>query len=232
MSSEASMRCDGCGKSFILTEEYLSRYAGQTTQCDCGCEMVVPSKGTIQARRAFEIIGCWQDGGSVVAQKAMKLPRRCFKCNAIVKTPMTSIVLEWTPGRKHELGSTVADWVRGNLLPLDIFGFIGSAIANAETESIVIRFGRCHAHRSRLNKRWLAGAFALLVAGCLIPLAAGWVKESVPTILLVGGLMFSMLGTVLALKMSPPFRIVRFEHNRAWIEGFCDAYVQSLPLLY
>jgi hypothetical protein len=231
MPIETSMQCSACGKVYPLTSEYLAQYAGQTAQCECGGGIVVPSPVVSQPARPNEIVAGWQDGGYVVAQKAMKLPRRCFKCNAVVKTQMTAIVLEWVPGAKNELRSTVLDWVRGSVLPVDVFGFVNNAIASTETESIVIRFGRCPAHRARLNKWWLAGAFALLCLLCLLPLVAGWVTDNVSTILLAGGLMFSMLGMVLALKMGPPFRIVHFQNNRAWITGFCKAYVQSLPLL-
>jgi hypothetical protein len=231
MSQGATMRCDRCGKEFPLTAEYLSQHAGQIAQCDCGCEMVVPPAAAHPPARPAESIAGWCDGGYVVAQKGMKLPRRCFKCNAIVKTQMKSIVREWTPGPKNELGSLFAGWLRGILFPLDLFGFINGAIANAETETIVIRFGRCPAHQNRLNKWWLAGAFAAAAIGCLIPMIARSVHGNAAWIVVFGGFMFSIVGMVIALKMGPPFRIVHFDKKFACIDGFGKAYIQSLAPL-
>jgi hypothetical protein len=226
MSSTTTLRCDACGKEFAPTQEYLSQYAGMTTQCECGAAMVVPRPAP-----GGENIGGWKDGKFVVAEKGLKLPRRCLKCGEPVKTQMTAVVLEWLPGAKNELGSTLLGWARGSLFPVDIFGFVGSSIAATETQAIVVRFGWCPAHRARLNKWWLAGGFCLLGIASLLPMALRWVDGAAAMIALMCGLIVSMVGMIVALQLGPPIRIVHFENNRAWIAGFGEPYVNSLPPL-
>jgi hypothetical protein len=237
MSTPLSMRCTACGREYALTAEYQRQYAGQTTACDCGVDIIIPAEpppSPVDGRPSTaqpEIIGAWQHQGRVVARKGMKLPRRCFKCNVPIKTQMKSMVLEWTPGQNDGVVSTLGGWARGNLFPVDLIGFVSDAVAATETEAIVIRFGRCPAHESRLNKWWLAGTFGLVAAAILLPLTLQWAHSGWTVGALVGGLILSMVAMIECLKMGPPFRMVYFASNHAWIEGFGKAYVASLPLL-
>ena len=43
MSGVTHISCAACGKQFELTPEYLAQYGGQTTTCECGRELPIPS---------------------------------------------------------------------------------------------------------------------------------------------------------------------------------------------
>jgi hypothetical protein len=177
--------------------------------------MVVPSPSS--AASASGKVGAWQDGGLVVIEKGAKLPRRCFKCNAPVTDSMKQIELQWVPGKVAASG---------------VFGLINNAIADTYGQSVIVRYGRCPAHRTGWTKWRFAGACAAVgVAGAVVFFVGAQANEGAVAIpgamTMVGGLAIA----VWAMTLSPPLKVVKLQKNRAWIKGFSRSYVESLPML-
>jgi hypothetical protein len=210
MAASVTMRCGVCGKEYALTSDYMRQYGGQTTKCECGAAIALPS---LAPEQAAEQIRAWRDGPMVVVEKGAKLPRRCFKCGDAVTDPMTQVVLEWTPGK---------------VAPQGIFGLINNAIADTYGQSIIVRYGRCPKHRTHFKKRWVAAAFAALALVCV----GAMIWNPSPVVPAVAGiiLIVSGVGAGIAMAWKPPLEVRAFQKKRAWVKGFCDAYVKALPI--
>src|SRR5258706_1297553 len=202
MAGPTTMRCGVGGKEYPLTADYIAQYGGQSTQCDCGAAIVVPGVSATPGPGA-KPVRAWRDGEFVVVERGAKLPRRCFKCGEPVTNPMKQIVLDFSPGK---------------MMPRGVFGMIHNAIADTYGHSIVVRYGRCPAHRTWLNKHIFLATFAVLAAISLF--VAIWNPSPEVTIIAAFFLMLAAAGAVIAFRWGSPLSVVQFEKNRAWVKGF------------
>jgi hypothetical protein len=163
--------------------------------------------------------GYWKSGEFVVLARGSRLPNRCCVCNEIIEDEIPPRTLTWTPNREGTLFKS-RGLIGGKL--------IGSAIADSYSESIVVHAGRCPEHRFRMKPiHAVLILLAVAIAGflCVLAYRNG---QPLPNIA-VSVVAVCVLITAIVRFFRPQIKVVRFQGNLAWLDGFAAPYVDSLP---
>jgi hypothetical protein len=155
------------------------------------------------------INGVWRDGPLLVTAPGARLPCRCFLCNA----PVT--------GKTRRATLKLSQQYFG-------LGQVGRALADLHAATATVLYGTCPRHTPRVSLRAVGWS---LIAASPLPLILTFSLTSNAIAGLISlGVTLGLLLTGLMLRgWPPPFELVRWEANRAWVTGFSDAYLEPLP---
>jgi hypothetical protein len=109
-------------------------------------------------------------------------------------------------------------------------GVVGRAIEDLTAQHLVVRFGCCEQHKSRVNFKVLSCVLiGLGVAG--IPLIAFVLPDKISDLVGLAVVVALMIAGSICLSWPGSVRIEYFESGHAWLSGFGDGYRDALPSL-
>lgn len=166
--------------------------------------------------------GPWRDRAHLVVGAESRFAHRCAECAAEVDT-LAVCTLRHLPQHRGGLSLPGLEW---------------AAAANAvlrNSERVRVRVGHCPRHTRLIHPPILAAAFGIAgVTLALVDLAAmAWAARPFP---IVGGCFLASAAffvfALIAAAWPGQLRVVRIDgYNRAWVAGFGDAYLDTIPPL-
>ena len=161
--------------------------------------------------------GIWRDQHWVVLARGTRMPDRCRICNATLDKPL----------RPRALKFKTSEFPR---LPGRRAGLLTAVVESAMAQRIIVRFGCCPKHKPKVNTKIL-GAVLLALGVAMIPITAMYTKgQEEGMVGLVLAVVLLIAGSI-AVGWPPPVEVQQFSDGCAWLSGFGEAYLASLPSL-
>jgi hypothetical protein len=164
--------------------------------------------------RESDAAGIWRDGDLAIVERGVRLPRRCFWCNAAAEQPV-KFLLKWAEPED-----------RGK-------AFVRDVLEKLREEQILVTAYVCrrHAPLLRVLRRigpvvMLCGVLVMVVA-ILFDLLQIFVRAEWLTLGIGAGIL--LLGTCLRhVRLGQPVA-TRIDGRQAVVDGFGRAFLDSLP---